>query len=110
MSEDGEADPSRVVLDACTLVPIRLATTLLWLAEDGLFEPLWSEEILDEVERTLPKIGISAAKASRRVEAFSSFPFTLVRIDDGTWRVHSLGSSIPAAGEAWGSRAGRGSD
>jgi hypothetical protein len=28
-------------LDACVLVPIRLATTLLWLAETGAFEVLW---------------------------------------------------------------------
>lgn len=57
-----------VVLDACVLVPIRLATTLLWLAERGLFHPLWSEEILDEVERNLPKLGIEAGKAARRVD------------------------------------------
>jgi len=56
-----------VVLDACVLVPIRLATTLLWLAEGGLFDPLWSKEILDEVERNLPKLGIQPDKASRRV-------------------------------------------
>lgn len=37
------------VLDACALVPIRLATTLLWLAEAGIFEMLWSDRILDEV-------------------------------------------------------------
>lgn len=24
------------------LIPIRLATTLLWVAEAGLFQPLWS--------------------------------------------------------------------
>lgn len=29
-----------VVLDACVLIPIRLATTLLWLAEAGLLQPL----------------------------------------------------------------------
>lgn len=46
------------VLDACALVPIRLATTLLWLAEAGLFQPLWSERILDEVQRNLPDVGI----------------------------------------------------
>lgn len=56
-----------VVLDACVLVPIRLATTLLWLAERGLFQPLWSEQILDEVQRNLPKLGIDADKAARRV-------------------------------------------
>lgn len=56
-----------VVLDACVLVPIRLATTLLWLAEAGLFQPLWSEPILDEVQRNLPKVGVTPEQARRRV-------------------------------------------
>lgn len=56
-----------MVLDACVLVPIRLATTLLWLGERGLLHPLWSEEILDEVERNLPKLGIESGRAARRV-------------------------------------------
>ena len=57
------------LLDACTLVPIRLTTTLLWLAEAGLFEVLWSDAILDEVRRNLPKVGISLERAARRVDA-----------------------------------------
>jgi len=64
------------VLDACALVPIRLATTLLWLAESGLFQPLWSEPILDEVYRTLPKVGVPPEDARRRIammrEAFGA--------------------------------------
>ncbi|WP_422117879.1 PIN domain-containing protein [Brachybacterium sp. UNK5269] len=57
-----------VVLDACVLIPLRLATTLLWLAEADLFTPLWSEEILDEVEKNLPDVAsITAAQAARRV-------------------------------------------
>jgi predicted nucleic acid-binding protein len=57
------------LLDACTLIPIRLTTVLLWLAEAGLFEVLWSDAILDEVERNLPKVGISSERAARRVSA-----------------------------------------
>ena len=48
-----------VVLDACVLIPIRLATTLLWFAEAGLFRPLWSARLLDEVERNLPRLGVA---------------------------------------------------
>lgn len=58
---------SVVVLDACVLVPIRLATTLLWLAEAGLFQPLWSEQILDEVQRNLPRVAVAPEQAGRRV-------------------------------------------
>jgi hypothetical protein len=34
------------VLDACVLVPIALADTLLRVAEKGLYRPLWSMRIL----------------------------------------------------------------
>lgn len=57
------------VLDACVLIPYRLSTTLLWLAEAGLFQPLWSDSILDEVERNLPGLGVSPRDAQRRVGA-----------------------------------------
>jgi hypothetical protein len=60
------------LLDACVLIPIRLTATLLWLAEAGLFEALWSDAILDEVERNLPKIGISSEQAARRVGTMRS--------------------------------------
>lgn len=61
--------PPVVLLDACTLVPIRLASCLLALADAGLLVPLWSGEILDEVERNLPKVkGMTVEKAQRRVE------------------------------------------
>jgi hypothetical protein len=38
---------------------MRLTMTLLALAEAGIFELLWSEQILDGVERNLPNVGIS---------------------------------------------------
>ncbi|SMY02980.1 PIN domain-containing protein [Brevibacterium antiquum] len=56
-----------VVLDACALIPIRLTTTLLWLAEAGLFQPLWSDPILNEVQRNLPKVHVDPETAARRV-------------------------------------------
>lgn len=36
------------LLDACVLVPISLADTLLRIAERGLYRPLWSQRILGE--------------------------------------------------------------
>lgn len=65
-----------VLLDANVLVPQRLSSILLTLAEHDLFQPRWSEEILDEVERTLVnKLGIEPDKATRRLGAMSrAFP------------------------------------
>jgi hypothetical protein len=58
------------VLDACVLVPIALADTLLRVAEKGLYRPLWSDRILAEAQAATEEIhpGIDAGKrfAQRR--------------------------------------------
>jgi hypothetical protein len=41
------------ILDACVLVPIALADTLLRIAEKGLYRPLWSDRILDEAQAAI---------------------------------------------------------
>lgn len=40
-------------LDACVLHPIAVADTLLWVAHAEVYQPLWSEEILDELRRSV---------------------------------------------------------
>ena len=42
--------------DACVLVPIALADTLLRLAEADLYRPLWSERIIDEMVSAIEEI------------------------------------------------------
>lgn len=44
------------ILDACVLVPIALADTLLRTAEKGLYRPLWSGRILDEAQQAVEEI------------------------------------------------------
>lgn len=44
------------VLDACVLVPISLADTLLRLAERDVYRPVWSEAILAEVRRAVLEV------------------------------------------------------
>jgi len=57
-----------VVLDACVLIPMPLADTLLRLAAGPhLFLPKWSNQIMVEVNRTLREtFGLSAQKAMYR--------------------------------------------
>ncbi len=69
-------------LDACVLVPMPLADTLLRLAEPpSLFVPQWSDEILAEVTRTLvSSFGKSPEKARYRESAMREyFPDALVQ-------------------------------
>lgn len=44
------------VLDACVLVPVVLTDTMLSIADLGLFQPMWSDLILDETLRALKAI------------------------------------------------------
>ena len=54
------------ILDACVLVQAPLRDTLLRLAEPpGLYQPLWSEEIIVEMKRALEsQIGLPPAKTA----------------------------------------------
>jgi len=66
----------RAVLDAWVLVPYNLASLLLTCTEHGLFEPRWSETILEETHRALTnKIGLEEQRAARRRDAMQhAFP------------------------------------
>ncbi len=62
-------------LDACVLVPIALADTLLRLAEVGLYRPLWSGRVLDKVIDAVVEIhpALDPTVANRRVDVMRSF-------------------------------------
>lgn len=64
----------RVVIDACVLVPIVKTDLLLNLAERGMFHPLWSQRILDEMRDAILDIraDLTAAAISRRIEAMNA--------------------------------------
>jgi predicted nucleic acid-binding protein len=64
--------PVIAVLDANVLIPNALCDLLLRLAEEDVYLPRWSAEILDEVRRNLPNVAPAAIE--RRI-AFMSAAF-----------------------------------
>ena len=77
------------VLDACVLVPIALADTLLRVAEKGLYRPLWSDRILAEAQAATEEIhpGMDAGKRFAQMRA--AFDDALVtgweELEPGIW-------------------------
>jgi predicted nucleic acid-binding protein len=71
----------RVLLDACVLIPMPLADTLLRMAEEPrLYVPKWSQLIMEEVTRNLlERWNLEPEKARRReAELRRHFPEALV--------------------------------
>ncbi len=69
------------VLDACVLVPVALADTLLRIAEKGLYRPLWSGRILTEARHAITAIcsqhnAVMAATAGAHIEPYACGKFT----------------------------------
>ena len=65
----------RVTLDACVIFPSVLRAILLRAARAGLYEPIWSDRILEEWQRAIPRLGPAAvaeaaSDAARMREVF----------------------------------------
>lgn len=75
-----------VVLDACVLVPISLADTLLRTAEKQLFRPVWSERILAETMTAILRVhpNVDPKLIEKRMWFMNeTFPGAMVRdLDD----------------------------
>lgn len=82
------------VLDACVLVPNALCDTLLRLAEDGFYRPLWSRRILDEVEHAIVIVRPEAdpAHAARRIQLMTE---TFEDAEVSGWEQVSAGLDLP---------------
>lgn len=68
----------RVVLDACVMLPQTLNNLLLTLADAELFVPVWTPDLLEEVERNLTgsRFGKTPEQAKQRVLRMrTAFPF-----------------------------------
>lgn len=73
------------VLDACVLAPMPLCDTLLRCAEEpALYRVLWSEQTLEEIDRTLQKFGYTDEQAKRRLRKMrQAFPEASVSVPPG---------------------------
>lgn len=70
----------KALLDACVLYPTVLREILLGVARAGLYQPLWSERILEEWARATVKLGPAAEVVARgeAVALRAAFPQAMV--------------------------------
>lgn len=83
------------VLDACVLVPIAQADTLLHLAEVELYRPVWSGRILDEAAHALERIHpdmLESGAARRRIRVMDD-AFDDARVEG--WEALVSGIELP---------------
>lgn len=75
----------KVLFDANVLVPAGLNDIILNFASAEMYQPLWSENILNEVSRTLTqKLDVSDLSAQRRLNAMNrGFPEAVVEGYEG---------------------------
>ena len=66
--------PIRVVLDATVLANARVRDVALAFAEDGLYQPYWSDGIIAEVDRRLPGHLVRATRDYLFAELDRAFP------------------------------------
>lgn len=100
----------RVLLDACVLYPTVMREILLGVADTGLFEPRWSERILEEWARAARKIGPEGETIARGevAQVKVRFPAALVRpapgIEGRLWLpdpmdIHVLAAAISSSSD-----------
>jgi predicted nucleic acid-binding protein len=68
------------LLDTCVLVPSRARDVLLEVASTGAYQPLWSTEILAELDRTLRVLLAKRGASGEEIDAYLTRLFRQMRI------------------------------
>jgi predicted nucleic acid-binding protein len=62
-----------VFLDTCVLLKAYLCDTLLSVAEAGVYRPLWSDGVLEELRRNLAKAGARPEAIEHRLDQMAAY-------------------------------------
>jgi predicted nucleic acid-binding protein len=73
-----------VVLDTCVLYPMYLRDSLLRLAAGDLFQPLWSADILIELDRALVREQAATAEQAARIVSLMREHFPAAEVTSHT--------------------------
>jgi PIN domain len=61
------------LLDTCVLLKSYLCDTLLSVAEEGAFRPMWSDHVLAELRRNLVKAGAKQEAVEHRLGQMTTY-------------------------------------